>query len=301
MKKIALCLFVLLALSANSALAQRKLNERRAVVPNGFIRIHLLSGSVTVVGWDKDSLAATGTVWEPAGDRFAVGITPKGAKLGLWSDSDAPTKPSTITVYVPTRSQVWIKTASADARINGITGGLDIFSVSGSIAIGGTPREVYAETMGGDVVLDATSSAARLKTAGGAIRISGNISDLTAVTVSGPIDLSNASYQRARIESVDGDIKIAGQLPRGSTLDVTNHAGAIEMLLPADASADFAVSLYSGELIDEFGAVKKLIGGTKTSKGREMVFVVGEKPVSRVSLRSFKGRVVLRRYETHTR
>ena len=292
MKRTALCIIAFLALCTNGALAQRKLNERRAVVPNGFIRIHLLSGTVNVIGWDKDSLAVTGTVWEPAGDRFAVGVTPKGAKLGLWSDSDAPTKPSNITVYVPTRSQVWVKTASADARVNGVTGGLDLFSVSGSLTINGAPREVYAETMGGDVVLDATSSSARLKTAAGAMRVTGNISDLTAVTVSGGIDVANASYTRARVESVDGNIRISGALPRGSGLDVTNHAGAIELQLPADASADFSISIYAGELIDQFGVTKKMYGMSKV-KGKEMVFTLGGKPQSRVSLRSFKGRIGL--------
>jgi hypothetical protein len=294
MKKTALCLFTLLALFSNSALAQRKLNERRAVVPNGFMRIFSLSGSVTVIGWDRDSLVVTGTVWEPSGDRFAVGVTPKGAKLGLWSDSDAPTKPSHIVVYVPSRSQVWVKTTSADIRVSKVSGGLDLFSVSGSITIGDAPREVYAETMGGDVVLDANTSSARIKTAGGTLRVTGTIADLTAVTVSGPINVASANFQRARIESVDGDIRISGAIPRGSGLDVTNHAGAIDLLLPPDATADFAVSLYSGELVDEFGVAKKQVGGSKM-KARELVFALGEKPVARVSLRSFKGRIALRK------
>jgi hypothetical protein len=104
----------------------------------------------------------------------------------------------------------------------------------------------------------------------------------------------NTSFQRARIESVDGDIRIVGTIPRGSGLDVTNHAGAIDLLLPADVAADFAVSLYSGELVDEFGVGKKHKGSSKT-KARELVFAIGDAPAARVMLRSFKGRIALRK------
>jgi hypothetical protein len=294
MKRLALCLLVFGAVLTNSAVAQRKLNERRAVVPNGFVRIFLLSGSVTVIGWDRDSLLVTGSVSEPVGDRFGIAVSPKGAKLGLFSDVETGVGPSHITVRVPHRSQVWVKTTSADIRVSAVLGGLDLFSVSGSIDVQDAPREVYAETMGGEISLHATSSVARLKTAGGALRVSGSIADLTAVTVSGPINVANPDFQRARIESVDGDIRYAGTIPRGSGLDITNHAGAIDLILPADVSADFAVSLYAGELIDEFGARKKLMRGDK-AKAREVIFALGEKPTARVALRSFKGRVALRK------
>lgn len=283
-----------LAFWSEAAFAQRKLNERLAIVPNGFVRIFNINGSVTVVGWEKDSLVVTGTVFEPPGERFAVAVSPKGAKLGIWSDMEGHLKPSHIVVHVPVRSQVWVKTTAADIRVSGVLGGLDLFSVSGSIGVTGAPREVYAETMGGRIELKASTSAARIKTAGGAIRVGGSISDLTAVTVSGDIDVGATTFQRARIESVDGDIRFNGALPQGSGLELTNHAGAIEISLPPNVSAEFSVSNYAGEFSDEFGIRKKLVNPDKM-KAREVTFVLGDKPNARVTLRSFKGRVLLRR------
>jgi hypothetical protein len=52
--------------------------------------------------------------------------------------------------------------------------------------------------------------------------------------------------------------------------------------------------LYAGELVDEFGVQKKLMRGDKV-KAREVVFALGEKPTARVALRSFKGRIALRK------
>jgi hypothetical protein len=285
--------FTFVALFAGSASAQRKIDERRAMVPTGFVRIFMLSGSVTVTGWDQDSLVVTGTVFEPAGDRFAIGVTPKGAKMGLWTDLETGLKPSHINVRVPYRSQVWVKTMSADIRISNVAGGVDLFSVSGTIEVNGSPREVYAETMGGDIALNATTKAARLKTASGSLKVSGAVNDLTAVTVSGPIDVTRLGYQRARIESVDGAIRYAGRPSASSDLEVTNHAGSIDLFMPRDVAGGFSLSLYSGEFVDEFGVAAKYFNPKQ--KTREANFSLGVKSAARVTLRSFKGRVALRR------
>ena len=263
------------------------------MVPAGFVRIFMVTGSVTVPGWDQDSLIVTGTVFEPAGDRFAIGVTPKGAKLGLWTDLEARLKPSHINVRVPYRSQVWVKTTSADIRVSNVAGGVDLFSVSGTIEVSGSPREVYAETMGGDIALNATSRAARLKTASGGLKVSGSVNDLTAVSVSGPIDVTGLGYQRARIESVDGAIKYAGRPSASSALELTNHAGNIDLLMPRDVAGAFSLSLYSGELVDEFGVAAKYFNPKQ--KTREANFSMGGKSDARVTLRSFKGRIALRR------
>ncbi|HEX6559560.1 MAG TPA: DUF4097 family beta strand repeat-containing protein [Longimicrobiales bacterium] len=294
MKRMLTLALLLLTFCAGNAAAQRTINERHAMVPDGFVRIFLLAGSVNVIGWDKDSLAVTGTVWEPPGDRFGVGITPRGAKMGLWSDVAENVKPSNITVYLPRRSQVWVKTTDADTRVSAVAGGIDLFSVSGSMYITGAPSEVYAETMGGEITLSGNTQSARIKTAAGALHVSGSIADLTAVTVSGPVDVVKTSFARARIESVDGDIRFTGPLPARSMLEVTNHAGAIDLYLPAKSSASFAISLYEGKVVDEFGNVGKYAAG-QPFKARELKFALGSAPSAQVTIRSFKGRVALRK------
>ena len=126
-------ILVLLGVTAQHAAAQRKINERRAVVPAGFIRIAVPEGEVRVIGWDRDSLAVIGA----AATGFTVEITKQGAKVGHWSDSDTKAGHSTVTVYVPARSQVWVKTAGAAISVASVTGTLDLFSVSGSVTVSG--------------------------------------------------------------------------------------------------------------------------------------------------------------------
>ncbi|HUP90594.1 MAG TPA: DUF4097 family beta strand repeat-containing protein [Longimicrobiales bacterium] len=285
MKKL-LALFALL-LSFSDAYAQRTVDERRAVVPNGFVRIFILNGSVSVKGWDKDSIVATGTVYEPDGERFVVGVTPKGAKISLWSD-EQKLKPSNITIWVPEKSQVWVKTTDANISVAGVKGGLDLFSVSGTIDVTGAPAPTYAESMAGNITFRAKTSSARLKTAAGAIRVDGYAEDLNAVTVSGSIDVAKLSFIRARLESVDGDIRYFGSLNKSAVLEMINHAGGIELALPGNVSGEFLVSQYSGDFVD------KLTGRKRTS--REFKFATSKTPFARITMRTFKGRIVLRKF-----
>lgn len=293
--RVAVVLLMMMTGAASHAFAQRKIDERRAVVSAGFIRIFAHTGFVRVVGWDKDTLAVTGVVHEPPNDRFVVEATPKGARVGLWGEADAKLAPSNITIYVPRGSQVWIKTGSANVDVAGVNGALDLFSATGTLNVSGTPRSIYAETMGGGInALGINTAAARLKTASGAIRASGSISDMTAVTVSGDINTAIQSFGRARIESVEGNIRYFGSITPQAVMDVINHSGSIILVIPAATAADFAFNLYEADLVDEFGIKKRWMMSNKL-KSKDMTFGVGDRPTARVTIRSFKGPVSIRR------
>jgi DUF4097 and DUF4098 domain-containing protein YvlB len=288
--------FLLLLGVTHDAAAQRKLNERRAVVPAGFIRIFVPDGEVRVFGWDKDSLVVTGGVQEPD-QRFTVEITKQGARLGFLGESTEKQGPAVVSVYVPRRSQLWVKTNSANISATSLAGALDLFSVSGAIHVAGSPREVYAETMAGEIRLSNVKAASvRVKTASGVIKSSGEITDLTAVSVTGDINAAMQSFGRARFESVEGNIRYYGSIAQNAVMDVINHAGSITLVLPATTSADFAFNLYEADLTDEFGIKKRWMMSNKF-KAREMTFGVGARPAARVTIRSFKGQVAIRRLD----
>lgn len=282
----------LVASSAAHAIAQNRIDEHHAVVPAAFIRIAVPQGDVSVIGWDRDSLVVTGTA--PAG--FDVQITRQGARVGFWNDVPASVK-AQVTIRVPLRSQVWVKTSDATIQVGGVTGGLDLFSVTGAITIGGAPREIYAETMLGEVKLTNVKTAtARVKTASGAISASGQIADLTAVSVGGALHVAATTFGRARLESVQGEINYSGAIPEGAVVDVINHAGPITLNIPAHTAADFTFNLYEADLQDEFGIKKRWMMSNKF-KAREMTFGIGDRPTARVTIRSFKGQVSINRLD----
>jgi hypothetical protein len=276
---------------------ERSLNERVPVNPDVMIRIHNMVGSVRVRAWDRDSIAVTGTVNETKLDRFQIHAGGAGTKLGIWDSNSEGLGPSHLQIMVPTRSTVWIKTASATIDVTGVRGGLDLYSVSGDIAIAGTPREVYAESMGGRITLSAETRSARIKTGSGAISLGGNLVDVTATTVSGPVDIDGPDIERGRIESVDGRITWRGAFMNHASLDFTSHAGPIEFVLNRQASASFTVSTFEGRLDDQWG-LRVQQGGSKL-KGRELRFSIGDGSATVVA-RTFKAPVIVRRTDIQT-
>jgi hypothetical protein len=274
------------------AQAMRKVDQRVPFGQGGFVRIHNMAGSVQVIGWDRDTVAVTGSVWETKTERFDMHAYGDGVKMGVWDPDAAAVKPSVLEVRVPRGSHVWVKTGSADITIDGVQGGTEAISVTGRIRVAGTPREVFAESMGGAIDVAADTRTVRVATASGHIAVRGAIVDASARTVSGDLTVDGSQFERGRFESVDGDIRYSGEIGRGSWLDFINHSGIVEFTLPPKVAAEFVVSTFEGGLDDRYG-VRVTYGGNKL-KGKEMSFTIGMGG-GHVAVRNFKGQVVLRR------
>ena len=286
----ACAVLILLLVTAAPAAAQRKVHERFAAAADGPIRIQNIAGSVKVTGWQHDSVAVIGLVHEAPGERFKIFRGEGGVKIAVWDATSEKVPPSELEIFVPARSQVWVRTASAWIAVGGVSGSVDVNSVSGVIDIAGSPRELFAESMAGDLVLDVRTAVLRAKTLTGRIMMRGAVTDASATSIGGNITIEGA-FERGRFESVDGDVRYIGGLSRTAVLDFINHAGAVELLLPAATAADFVVSTHEGTLDNEFRVPVRNVGSKL--KGSELRFTTGAGGAT-VNVRTFRGRVVVR-------
>lgn len=286
-------LLVLLALIAPrgaEAFAQTSVDRRIPARPDAPVRIHNLVGSIRITGWARDTIAVTGSV-ATGGGRFYMGGGEAGAKLGVELPTGAAEKPgSHLEVRVPAGSRVWVKSASATIEVVGVTGGLDLSSVSGDITVRGPTREVRAESLDGDIRIGGPMVWARAKTAGGSVHLEGVVEDLGLSSVSGRLEVTGGPFDRGRFETVTGDIRYSAAPGRGS-LDLESHSGTIELRLPAGSPAELSVTSFSGTIENGLSPARPLAAG---EGGRELVFATGIGGAD-ISIRSFKGAVLLRR------
>lgn len=288
-----LCALGILAGARSDVQAQqRKVYERFAAPADGFVRIYNIVGTVKVIGWSKDSIAVIGAAHIGSKEGFIMHRSPEGTKLGVWDESLDASKPTSLEIYVPSRSSVWVKTGSSDVAVNGVTGSIDISSTSGAIDVAGAPRDLTTESMGGDINIHADTRSARAKTAGSNVRIRGNISDLVASTVSGNLVVEYGTYERARLESVDGDIRYFGPINRNASLDFVNHAGTVDLSIPAATWAEISVDTFLGTVEQEFNA--KLTESPSKVKAKRFSLTLG-KGGPTVNIRTFKGSVFVRK------
>lgn len=276
-----------------TASAQQKVNQRHAVAPDFSFRVKGSVGTLRLTGWAKDSLAVTGAL--PAGVRMEVmiggdGKSPaRGAKMFIESPNDAVASGGSIEIRVPTRARVWIKAGTAVVEARDLEGGLDISVIGGSVTVVASPRELQVEAMDAGVTIEGTPAWLRAKTATGDVTVRGGSTDLALTTVSGTLRLEQGTVERARLESVTGDIHFMAAPAKGGDVTIDSHSGAIEVALPR--RGDF--SLVAASIT---GAVRNRYDGARVSPGREgrgaeLAIEHGDSP--RVSARSFKGTITV--------
>jgi hypothetical protein len=286
-----LCSAALFAALSCRLVAQEQVSRAFALSPEGSVRITNLtdSGSIRVIGWDKDSVVVAGTI--ARGSRFFGGGGYQGVKMFVDVDKSGFTKvagTSDLVVRVPARARIWLNTAMASVEVNGVSGQVDVMAVGSHVRLQGTPSELRAETMNGDVEVTASPSYLRLKTATGHITWNGSSEDVALTTVSGKIVINGGTVNRARFESIDGDIRFSGGVTKSASVTFDTHGGDVTLLLAKDTDA-FVES--SGPSSDLFGKRSKAAGERAQ---RETNYATVGKPAetgARIVVRSFKGRV----------
>lgn len=284
----ALFLLALTTCLTSTAAAQRSINRRLPLAPDGAIRITSLTGVIRVHGWDRDSIAATGEVGRGS-KGFYMGGDRSGVKLGVDIPNDDPTaaEPSTIEVWVPTGSRVRIKSTRGSIVVDGVTGALDLGSTSGDVTVTGVPRELTVETMDGDIRLDGAVVWLRARAAGGDITVRGGAEDLVAASVSGAVTVAGGPVRAARLETMTGNIVFEASIARGAVLDLGTHSGAVRVLLPKGSTPTVEATTVAAPIDNNLTPQRALIRGD----GRELALSLGGD--ARLTIRSFKGAITL--------
>ena len=281
-----------LALVAAEASAQTKVSRGLKINADGAIRIYNLVGSVRVIGWNRDSVLVRGTLGK--GNSLHMGGAGAGMKMFIEGVDERNPSPADIEVSVPMRAKVWVKTATASIEVSGVAGSLDLYVVGGNIKVTGNPADVNAEAIDGSITIVGSPAWVRAKSASGDVTLNGSSSDVTVSTVSGKIDVDGARYERAKFESVTGNIRFSGSFERGGMVNFDTHGGTIEVGIPAGNGADFEVVSIAGKVTNRLTSSRPVAG--RYGRGAELNTTSGNGG-TRVVIRSFKGPVTLLKKE----
>ena len=276
---------LLCAVLAPAARAQEKLNRGFPLNAAGSVKIFNFAGSIRIVGWDRDSVAITGTF--ETGGRFFGGGGRDGIKLGVEGPAGGPTPRADLVVRVPATSQVWARGAATRITVEGVIGSVDIGSVGGAVQVDGAPRELIAETMDGALEITGSPAILRAKTATGTLLWRGGGPAAALSSVSGRITTEGGPLGRVRIETVSGEVHILAALRADASVTVESHSGSVELRVPADVPTRVTADVpqVTG------GAVKQV----KRPEPRVLEFN-SPKPggvAAEVTVRSFKGQLRL--------
>jgi len=274
-----------------SAQSQQAVETRRAVTATASVRVSGTFAELHIRGWNKDSVAITGTV--PNDAHFGGGfLTPAGgaspgAKFFLESPTGVPS--GVLELRVPVGARVWAKAGSATIDAEGVTGGLDLNVIGGSVHVTGSPHELTIEAMDGAITVEGAPPWARLKTASGDVTLGAGSEDAAVTTVSGNVRVAG-KYERLRLSSVTGPVAFNGDIVHGGSLDIDTHSGTVDLRFAPKLSADVDIATMSGQIENAFNKRAPIAG--REGRGQELAFMAGNGG-ARVYVRSFKGNVKL--------
>ncbi len=285
-------LVLALALVAARVQAQQNVLVGHGATSTVSVRLYASVGDVHVIGWDRDSVEMTGTV--PIGARVEMSGGPpsersRGLKMFVETPSEQSGRDGRLVLRVPRGARVWLKTGSADMDVAGVTGGLDLNVVGGSITVHGSPRELRAESMDGAVVVNGAPEWVRVKTATGDIVLHGG-QDIGASTISGSIRSSGGEVERVKFESTTGGVALSSTLARAASVELETHSGAIDVELTSRAEVDVDAATMTGVIDNRWGRGRPTAG----REGRGMTFTSASGGTGgHVVIRTFKGTIRL--------
>jgi hypothetical protein len=292
--RLAVSLAAFVVAAPLAAGAQQKVDIRRAVTRDVYVRLNGAFSSLRVTGWQKDSLVMTGNLpRESRLDRAmsgAGGAPAAGVKFYIEGSSSASVSGS-LELFVPAGATVWAKSGSATIDVTGITGGLDLNIVGGEVTVTGNPRELNVESMDGNVTVSGAPTWMRAKTASGDVTIRGSCTDLGITTVSGTVTVRDGSFERTRIESVTGNVTFGAGVARAGSLLIDSHSGTIELQV-GKASLDVDATTITGRITNSVTTRRPTPG--REGRGEELTLSLGTGD-ARATLRSFKGNIRLTR------
>ena len=276
--------------------------------------------SLKVIAWKADSVHVSGFLSSAyrlenvfAGDPK---LPSRGAKLYIDGPEEVTPKAAILELHVPANARVWIKGGTSELTVTGLTGEVDINMVGGTINVTGRPRTLSVQAIDASIAVEGDPEWMRLNTAAGNITMRGSSGDAAFTTVSGNVSVGGGSYDRARFESVNGNLAFLGDVARSASLLFDSHGGSVEVQLGAFASgpikkgaADMkgvgvATEGASGVSIEAEtlgGKIENMLSAVRPSarrdgRGQEIVLELGLAPGdARIVVRTFKGNVRLAR------
>ena len=269
--------------------------ERKvSAAPDGVVEVENLNGSITVTGWSNNEVVVSGTLGDwvdeleihAGDDEVDISVEP----YDDWhSDVDEPT---ILVLKIPKGSELRVDGVNVTIEVSGIDGPLDLETVNGTITVTGSPESVDAETVNGGITINGASTRVDAGTVAGTIRLEGLTGEANAECVSGRIEVRGGSLTTGDFSTVSGDIIFDAGITGRESFDFETHSGSVTLILPADISAEFDVSSFSGDIFNELGPQAHRTD--RYTPGKELSFTLG-KGHSDISVETFSGDVHIKK------
>lgn len=269
--------FLLLAvvLCTGTVLAETTINRTVTATPGGEVSIEIIAGELTIIGWDRNEVLVEGVVGDDV-EEVKVESDGDGVSIEVELDDDKKIQKegyANLEIHVPAGATIDLDCVAVEIDVSGISGELEIESISGNITISGRPETMDIESISGNLlILDGAD-------------------EIDIQSVSGTLKIEGGSLRDVDVESVSGKIEFSGDITPDGSLSVESVSGNVVVLVPAGGSATIDLSTFSGDFSSDFGEME--VRKEKFIPAKDAKFTIGGGG-ARISVETFSGNIEIR-------
>ena len=257
---------------------------------DGRVHISNIAGAVTIDGWSRDQVQVTGElgrnveelIFERDGDKVTIKVkVPQKSGRGIESD---------LYIQVPQASSIDVSTVSADIEVMKVTGEQSLGTVSGDIDTEGAESDISAEAVSGDIEVNGQNKVTntRANTVSGDVQLVRVAGIADTESVSGDVTITDGSFERIDMSTVNGDLMFRSALQAGGKLTAETVNGSVDIEFTDDVSGRFDIDTFNGDIDNCFGPKPERT--SKYTPGLELSFQEGDGD-ARVNISTLNGDV----------
>ena len=186
---------------------------------------------VEITGRDADEVEV-----EQSGTRISV-VAPR-QRAGFFGGDNR----LEVSVTIPLRSDLSVKTGSADVAVNGTVGSSRIKTGSGEIRTDDLTGPALLETGSGDVEVQVANAELRIKSGSGEVRVRHAESAVAVSTGSGSVEIGTSNGPAA-VKTGSGDLKVVD-----ANTDVSLVTGSGDLMVGTARRGRFTMKGASGDV-----------------------------------------------------
>ena len=274
-----------LAVAAVMTVAVQETDTTFAVAANAQLDLNVMRGEVVITTWERNEMRIIAD--HSRSSRLDVSGTSSTVRVRM-RDGSGGRSDVDLELTVPRSMSLQINGTFLDSDVRGVGGEVSIESVQGDIYLSGGSGRVSLHSVQGDIESHGSSGRIELNSSNGDITIDDADGEITAETLNGEIDMDGVRSSNVDATTVNGDVDYRGTIDAAGRYTFDTHNGDITLFVPADISATFSVSTFSGEFDTGFP-----ITLTETSSdGKRLEFTLGSGG-ARIAITSFGGTIQL--------
>ena len=307
-----LILFLLVMSAVTRALGTLERNKNHqqfertvAADPRAVVSACVVSGNLTVRGWDRNEVRARVTdAFQVDLTRIDQGKTQSATELALTGKGSRHTRSAScppvgnVELDVPRGATVKLQSTNGAISVSDVAR-VDSNSQAGSTEVIKAHGETSLSTIGGEISVRDSTGSFKLHTVGGSIdardlRPANPADAFDADTIGGEITLNRIQHARLKVNTVSGEVDYTGPVLRGGEYSFQSISGHLRLSLPPNSSFRVSGTLgRAGGFTNDF-APKDTLNGSNRGPTRQLNQTVGRGDAS-IVLSFFSGSIQIKK------